>query len=391
MNALDVLIIILLLSALFRGFEIGLIRQVCSTVGFIGGLFLGAWLEQYTTKFVDTSTSRSLMTILTTLGSAFIFLTVGEYLGAKLKERLQPRLKINKFDGYGGSVVGAITLVVTAWLAASILLTLPSEGAQQQIRGSQVISYMNRALPSAPDIITKLGRLIDPNGFPQVFAGNEPVHEGDTTVPGISPELQQAIDRSKLSTVKLEGLGCGGVVDGSGFVIGRDLVVTNAHVIAGVNQPYVKDANGSHSASAVWFDPDLDFAIVRAQNLAGPSLLVRESMVPRGTKAAVLGYPGGGPLTAGGAQIIDEFTARGRDIYGNGLTEREVYSLAAKVIPGNSGGPVIMADGSVIGVIFAQSTTYDSVGYALSTPQLTSAISQAQAQDRAVSTGNCAD
>ncbi|HEX8182136.1 MAG TPA: MarP family serine protease [Candidatus Saccharimonadales bacterium] len=390
MNVLDIIIIAMVASSLFRGFEIGLVKQLFSTVGFIGGLFLGAWLEQYTVTLADTPIERSVVTIATTLGCALILLAVGEWIGGKLKQRVAATIHLNKFDGYLGSLLGAATLAVSVWLAAAILVTLPSAGVQEQIRGSRIISAMNRTLPPAPDIIARIGKLIEPNGFPRVFTDNEPALSGDTEVPGIGPELQQAIDRAKLSTVKIEGLGCGGIVDGSGFVIGTDLVVTNAHVVAGVSRPYIKDANGQHSATAIWFDPDLDFAILRTQNLAGQPLTINNSIVPRGTKAAVLGYPGGGALTAGGAEVLDEFTARGRDIYGQGITERDVYSLAAKVIPGNSGGPVVAADGTVIGVIFAQSTSYENVGYALSTPQITAAISQAQAQNRAVSTGNCA-
>lgn len=391
MNLLDIIIVFMILSSLFRGFEIGLVRQLCSTAGFIGGLFLGAWLEHFTVQLGHTATSKSVIAIITTLGFAVLFLTLGELAGSHLKSSVQHKLGINKFDGYLGSLLGATTLLVSVWLAASILVTLPFSGAQSEIRGSAVVSYLNRQLPAAPNVIAGLGRLIDPNGFPQVFAGNEPNQPADTTVPGINPALQKAIDADKASTVKVEGYGCGGIVDGSGFVIGPGLVATNAHVVAGVVRPYVKDSAGQHSTTAIWFDPALDFAILHVQNLAGPPILMKNTNVDKHTDAAILGYPGGGPLTAGGASIIDDFTAQGRDIYGRGLTKRDVYSLAAKVIPGNSGGPVITADGTVVGVVFAESTAYKNVGYALSTPQLMSAVRQAQAQNQVVSTGSCAE
>lgn len=390
MNVLDLIIILLTISSLFRGYEIGLVRQLLSSTGFIAGLFIGAGLQQYTVQLVDTPLSRSIVTIATTLGCAMIVLSLGERFGAQLKSRIQDTHHVNRFDGYFGSIIGAGTLLAAIWLAANILMPLPSPTAQSQLRGSQVISYLNRSLPAAPDIIARLGKLIDPNGFPQVFTGREPSQPANTNVPGISPELQKAINTAKASVVKIEGLGCGGVVDGTGFVIGEGLVATNAHVIAGVKQLYANDADGQHSAAAVWFDPRLDFAILRVQNLAEPPLLINNSIAPKDTQAAILGYPGGGGLKAGGARIIEDFTARGKDIYRQGISERDVYSLAANVIPGNSGGPVILADGTVIGVIFAQSTTSDTVGYALTTPQLNAAISQANAQNRTLSTGNCA-
>lgn len=389
MNILDVIIIILAISALYRGYELGFARQAFSTFGFIIGLLAGSFLQRFTVQLVSTPLSRSLMSLLTTLGTAFLGLGLGEQIGLRLKTRVAG-WKINKIDGWLGSVLGAITLLIAVWLAAAILLTMPFPNTRSQIRGSAIVSRLNQVLPPATGLLADIGHLITPNGFPQVFTGDEPALEGNTTIPGISPALQQAINRDKTSVVKFEGLGCGGVVEGSGFVIDSDLVATNAHVVAGVNKLFVRDTNGQHTARVVWFDPELDFAIVQADNLAGAPLLINDDGVQPGTTGAILGYPGGGPLTAGGAKVIDHFTARGRDIYNQRITERDVYSLAAKVIPGNSGGPLIASDGRVIGIVFATSTTYDSVGYALSTAQTANAINQAQAQGRAVSNGSCA-
>jgi S1-C subfamily serine protease len=390
MNLVDVIIILLMISALYRGFELGLSRQLFSTIGFLSGLLLGSFLQRYTIQLVDTAIARSLVALMTTMGLAFFFLGVGEQVGLRLKDKVTG-WNLGKADGILGSVIGAGTLLISVWLAAAILLTLPLQDTQSQIRGSAIISRLNQTLPSATTVLTGLSRLISPNGFPQVFTGNEPALEGNTTIPGISPQLQAAIDKDKGSVVKFEGIGCGGVVNGSGFVIDSDLVATNAHVVAGVSRVYVRDSSGQHSGTVVWFDPELDFAIVRVNNLAGAPLLIKNDLEPNGTTGAVLGYPGGGPLTAGGAQVIDHFIARGRDIYNRNVTERQVYSLAAQVIPGNSGGPIIADDGTVVGIVFAESTVYENVGYALTTAQTASAINQAQAQNRAVANGVCAE
>jgi S1-C subfamily serine protease len=390
MNLLDVIIILLLISAVYRGYELGLTRQLFSTVGFFFGLFLGSFLQRFTIQLVHTPISKALVALMTTLGLAFFFLGIGEQVGLRLRDTVT-RWKLGKADGVSGSILAGVTLLVTVWLAAAILLTLPLKNTQEQIRGSAIISRLNGSLPPATSVLTGLGHLINPNGFPQVFTGNEPALEGNTTVPGISPQLQAAINKDKVSVVKFEGIGCGGIVNGSGFVVDSDLVATNAHVVAGVSRVYVRDGNGQHTGTVVWFDPELDFAVVRVDNLAGPPLLIKDGLVPNDTKGAVLGYPGGGPLTAGGALVLDPFIARGRDIYNHSVTEREIYSLAAHVIPGNSGGPVIAEDGTVFGVVFAESTTYDNVGYALTTSQIQSAVAQARAQARAVSNGSCAE
>lgn len=390
MNLLDVIIILLIISSLYRGYELGVTRQVFSSVGFVVGLFLGSLLQKLTINLGTTPTSRSLISLMTTLGLAFVFLGIGEHIGIRLKDRVD-HWKLHSADGVLGSILGTATLLLAVWLAAAILITVPLQNTQDEIRGSKIITSLNHSLPSATTILSGLGKLINPNGFPQVFTGDEPALEGNTTIPGIGPQLQAAIDKDKTSVVKFQGIGCGGVVSGSGFVISSDLVATNAHVVAGVSPIYVRDVNGQHSATVVWFDPELDFAIVRVNNLAGSPLVIRNAIVDNGTKAVVLGYPGGGPLEAGGAQVIDHFIARGRDIYNQNITERQVYSIAAKVIPGNSGGPLIADDGTVVGIVFAESTVYQNVGYALTTPPTASVIAQAEAQNRPVANGSCAE
>ena len=203
--------------------------------------------------------------------------------------------------------------------------------------------------------------------------------------------LQTAVENDRASVVKIEGQGCGGIVEGSGFVAGSGLIISNAHVIAGIKHPYVIDANGTHSATALWFDPNLDFAVLRVSNLAGRPLVIANRTATTGTPSAVLGYPGGGSFSAKPAAILNQFTASGRNIYGRGSTSREIYEVQADIIPGNSGGPLVARDGSVIGLVFAQSTTYQHVGYALTNSQVSHEFNQAIAQNQVRSTGSCTE
>lgn len=386
---LDILIVIFLISALFRGKEIGFVQQLFSTVGFFGGLLIGATLEPHTVRLAHSALSRTFVTLATTLGCAFILLVVGEYIGAIIKHRVQAK-RINSADNFMGSLLSAASFLVAVWLGAAILTGLPYPGFQRSIKQSLIISTLTHKLPAAPGIISDFGHLIDPNGFPDVFIGSEPNPPDKINLPS-SSALAAAVNKDKTSVVKVEGQGCGGIVEGSGFVVGNDLVATNAHVVAGINHPYVQDAKGTHSAVAVWFDPNLDFAILRVSNLAGSPIVISSATVANNTPAAVMGYPGGGGFDAEPASVLDEFTAIGRNIYNSGHTERDVYEIAADIIPGNSGGPLVAEDGTVVGVIFAQSTSYNHVGYALTTSQITSEINQAAAQNQAVSTGSCAE
>jgi S1-C subfamily serine protease len=385
----DFLVVVFCISALFRGREVGFIRQLCSTLGFFGGLFLGAWLEPHTVAATHTPTSRSLVALLTTLGSAMILLTIGELIGLQLKRKLVFR-RINAADVQLGAILSVITVLLSSWLLAALVGSLPLPSINNAVKQSHIVSTLTRALPSAPTVIADLGKLIDPNGFPQVFIGSEPAPPSSIDLPSLGV-LRAAVESDRASVVKIEGQGCGGIVEGSGFVVGSNLIATNAHVVAGIRHPFVQDANGNHSGTVISFDPDLDFAVLRVSNLAGKSLVVSQRHVNSGSPAVVMGYPGGGGFTAKVAAVLDQFTASGRNIYGKGFTARDVYELQADIIPGNSGGPLVASDGTVIGVIFAESTSYQHVGYALTASQISNEINQAAAHNQAVSTGRCTE
>lgn len=387
----DILIILFVISSTLRGREIGLVRQACSTAGFVGGLFLGAWLQPYIVSRADTMESRALLAALTTLGCAIILLAIAEAVGMILKKKLEGKL-LNRPDAVMGALAGGLTLLLLVWLSAPILQAMPITAVQRSVRNSAIVRQLNETLPSAPDTISQIGRLIYPNGFPQVFIGLEPT-PADAPLPELG-ELRPAVEAARASVVKVEGRGCGGVVDGSGFVTadvnGQDFVATNAHVVAGLNQPYVSDQNGAHPATVVWFDKDLDLAVLRTRDLAGPPLALDRADQTNGTPSVILGYPGGGGFQADPASVMERFIATGRDIYDQGRSEREVYSIKGTVVQGNSGGPLIDKDGEVIGLIFATSTTYEQVGYALTMGQVGAEIDQAVRENRQRSSGQCA-
>lgn len=390
MNVIDVLILLFFISALVRGAEFGLVRQGFSTTGLLAGVIIGAWIQGKLIHFMDTPASKALLVLITILTSIAIFSTAGEYIGAKLKSKLQSiRIQaVNTIDRVMGSIVAGATLMVAVWLAASIFTNTPAAWLQRQIRNSVIVAQLNQALPPAPDVVARLGHLIDPNGFPNVFTGLEPRIDTSKPLPSIG-ELDEAVQKTRGSVVKIEGKGCGGISQGSGFVADTHLVVTNAHVIAGVTQPYVIDANGRHAAQVVWFDPDLDMAVLRANDLAGNPLPMTADEIAKGAPAAVLGYPGGGDFAAHPAVVVDSFVATGRNIYNQGDTRRSVYSMKADIVPGNSGGPVIDKSGTVVGLVFAESTSYEDVGYALTMSKVLEGFNQAKDRDQTVTTGSC--
>ena len=385
---LDLLILLLVVSAAFRGKDSGFVRQLFSTGGFFAGLFAARWLQPHLLDAAHTTEGRALIALSTIIGISIIGLTFGEYLGLRLKQRLFKQL--NRVDNGLGSVLGIASVLLSVWLLASVAGNLPFNGLRQTVNNSRIISSLNRLLPPAPRVIANLSHLIDPNGFPDVFIGNEPLPHTRVNLPALG-DLAAAVSADQNSVVRLKGEGCGGIVSGSGFVVGNGLVATNAHVVAGIAKPFIQDVNGTHPATVIWFDPDLDFAVLRASGLAGKPLALAPTAAASGTPAAVLGYPGGGDFKADPAAVLDRIKAGGRNIYGDGYSVRDIYEIQADIIPGNSGGPLVAKDGSVIGIIFAESTTYEHVGYALTTAKAGAEINQASIQNQPVSTGQCAE
>ena len=389
MNAVDLLIILFVVISIARGYRIGLVRQAGSTLGFVAGLFIGSWLSNLVIGHISGTTSKSVYSLLIVLAVSFLFMTLGELGGIALKRKLTDRTA-NELDGTLGSVMAIITTLFAAWLIASILVLAPTSSFQQAVKGSWILSTLNHRLPPATKVLSSLNKLIDPNGFPQVFTGLEPHPNSQAHLPSLG-SYDAVVASTKASVVKLEGAGCGGIVEGSGFVITRNEIATNAHVVAGVKNPKVLDGNGIHDARVIWFDANLDLAVLQVSGLAGKPLGITTTAQPTGTTGVVLGYPGGGSFDAQPAAVMDRFIAIGRDIYGQGVTRREVYSLQAHIIPGNSGGPLIGSDGTVLGIVFATSTQYNNVGYALTGQQVGGELAQAEKSNTTYSTGTCSE
>jgi S1-C subfamily serine protease len=193
------------------------------------------------------------------------------------------------------------------------------------------------------------------------------------------------------ATVRVEGFGCGGVQTGSGFIAGSGLVVTNAHVVAGIRSLSVYEQKGQrHRAITVYFDSKLDLAVLRTAPIGTHSLAMLRTDVGHGAAGAVLGYPGGSAtLQPGPAAVLQELRAVGPDIYGH-PTQRNVYQLQATIRQGNSGGPFVRRDGTVLGVIFAASTNDPHIGYALTSSEVASRVDQARDNTVPVDTKSCA-
>jgi len=389
MNWADVVIVLIALGAALRGYRVGLVRQLGSTAGFIAGMLLGSWWGGVLASGVQSSSDKSLLSLFTTLCGAFLGMAIGETLGAQLKHRFNTRKVWDRFDGSFGSGIAALTLLFACWLLASLLVLGQTSPVQRQLKDSRILGILDVHLPPATAVLSSLDKLINPNHSPQVFRGREP-SPANVTVPPLS-SFEAVVAAARPSVVKVEGTGCGGIVEGSGFVFAPGAVATNAHVVAGVASPKVRDARGIHNTRVVWFDPDTDLAVLRADDLTEAALPLDHGTASTGTPAVVLGYPAGGNFSAQPAAIVDTLTAIGRNIYNQSVTTRSIYSLKAHVVHGNSGGPMVGRDGHVIGIVFATSTTYNDIGYALTGGQVATSLHTAARATKAVSTGACSE
>ena len=388
MNLLDALIIVVMIGAAVWGATTGVVTQVGMYAGMFAGLLLGAFVATEIAGRVTGETARIALTLTTVSLLTFTFGAIGGRIGVRVAWLVR-RVHLGLVDTTLGGIAAGLGVLVFVWLIAGPLAMLPTADMGPLIQDSAIIRRLDAALPPAPEITARLGRLLDPLGFPQVFAGLEPVPSSPVTGP-TAAEVNAAADAAGRSTVKVSGRGCGGIIQGSGFVAGPDLVVTNAHVVAGIASPVVQDANGTHDATPLVFDPATDVAVLRAHDLAGPALALADTSAGRGTVGAVLGYPQDSPLTYSSAAVLAEYSARGRDIYGQSLVTRHVYELQASVRPGNSGGPFALPDGTVAGVVFASSVTNENVGYALTAADVRADLDRSRTQTEAVSTGPCA-
>jgi len=203
---------------------------------------------------------------------------------------------------------------------------------------------------------------------------------------GRDPDVRRAAD----SVYKIRGENvCRRGVEGSGFLYGPNRVMTNAHVVAGVRKPDVLVGDREVAATVVYYNPDIDVAVLAVDGLRGTQLRFERQASPR-QPAAVLGYPQDGPYDVQAARIRGEQRLRSPDIYGDGTVVRQVYSLRSLVRPGNSGGPLVSSAGRVLGMIFAASVTDTDTGYALTAGQVADAAASGLTRSRAVSTGGCA-
>jgi S1-C subfamily serine protease len=395
MNLVDLLVVVLVVSFAFAGLRQGFVVSVVSFVGFVLGGLIGLELMPLVLSSMSPGPARSLIGLVGVVVFAVGLQALGGWAAGLVRSRITWR-PARRVDAVGGAFVGVVAVLVAVWLLGGVLLGagvgLP---LSEQARDSKVLAAVDDIIPGTPDeVFSAFGNLLDTTGFPEVFSDLTKERLTPVKAPDSGITSTAAVRRAAESTVKVVGdaSSCNRRIEGSGFVYARDRVMTNAHVVAGVRDPFVYVGGGGRGlhARVVAFDPKIDVAVLWVPGLDLEPLRFASSPAPSGTDSAVIGYPGDGPLTLTPARVRGTTTASGQDIYDKDRVVRSIYSLRAEVRPGNSGGPLVAANGTVLGVVFAASREDADTGYALTAAQVASTAHNGSANTDDVSTSTCA-
>lgn len=388
MNVLDwVLVVVVALYAL-SGYWQGFITGACATAGLLFGGLFGVWLAPQVLGDANPSVWVSLGALMVVILCASVGQALLQWLGAKLRSRItwQP---VRAVDALGGAALSAAAVLLVAWILGVAISGSRIGSITPMVRSSSVLAAVDDALPDGADrVLRQFNTVVGTSFFPRYMEPFAPerivkVPAGDPAVLN-DPDVVAAQD----SVLKIYGYnGCGKGVEGTGFVYASDRVMTNAHVVAGVDEPEVQIDGESRAAKVVHYDPDLDVAVL-AVDVARPALQFAGDVESK-QKVAVLGYPQDGPYDVQSGRVRSRQPLRSPDINGQGTVIRDVLAVRALVRPGNSGGPVLDVDGRVVGVVFAASVSDDETGYALTADQVDEAADLGRRSTAAVDTGSC--
>jgi S1-C subfamily serine protease len=351
-SLIDIGIAVFALAMAAIGWERGLVRSALPLAGFVGGVFAGARLG----PLLLEGGAKSPYAPAVAAGGGIllgVFLAIAlEGVGQRLSERLAERPATRRVDSAGGAVLFLGLALAAAWVFGAVALNLPGQNAREireAVQRSSILVALNDVAPPSGTFLNALRR-IDPTRSvkgPQADVGPpDPALARD-------PEVVAA----SRSVVRVTGSACGLGIEGSGWIAGPGVVVTNAHVVAGEDDTRVTAPGGQPlDAEVLHYEPKNDLAVLGVPGLGGEPLEL-EGKPRKGTASVAAGYPEGGPLTLSPARLGRTGTVESQDSYGRGPIERRMTPFRGVVRHGNSGGAVIDGEGNVLATVFASSVS----------------------------------
>ena len=378
-NLIDVLIVIAALIGLANGYRRGFWLSLAQYAGLLIGVLLGAASARYVLDYlqINNESARPLGAALVLVIGGSLGSSIGFALGEPIRRKILRTGIHTSTDSVAGAALSAFAVLIMCWFLGLSFSRGPVPEIAQQIQRSTVLRALDTLAPRPPPFLASVAQVLAGVQFPPVFAGLEPAG-----LPGALP-IPSSVDTPGVKNtaqvvVKVSSVGCGGIVTGSGFPVGNGYVVTNAHVVSGTAAHVITKPDGTNiHAEVVFFDPEKDVAVLYVPGYSPPGVTFGPAQ--RGTSAAVIGYPGGGPEKIVPAVVDGSVSAQGRDIYNQNFVTRQIYVLQANVRPGNSGGPIIDLQGRVLGMVFATSASDPNQAYALTDDEIAPDIRDAEA------------
>ena len=396
MSWVDGLVLALALIAGVSGWRHGMAVALLSFVGVLGGAIIGVQLAPLLAANLETKSSQVIVSVVVVVVLVALGETTGVYFGRHIRDRITGERTLT-VDSMLGSVLQAATVVVAAWLVALPLATASMPALAAGVRGSGVLRAVDSVMPGpARQLPADLRTVLDSSGFPDVLSPFAPTPITQVGPPDPALAGSATVQDVQGSVLKIRGKApsCSRQLEGSGFVIGPELVMTNAHVVAGTNETSVEVVSRGRTreleADVISYDPAVDLAVLYVRGLKAPALEFADEPATVGDDAIVLGFPLDGPFNPTAAKVRDRIQLRGPNIYDSGEVTREVYTVRAVVRSGNSGGPMVRTDGKVVGVVFGAALDDSETGFVLTNSQVQPTLAKAPSLTRAVDTGSCA-
>ncbi|MEV7276872.1 MarP family serine protease [Streptomyces sp. NPDC093111] len=398
MNVLDILLLLAAVWFAIIGYRQGFVVGILSVIGFLGGGLVAVLLLPVAwnalTDHSQVTTTATVIFVIVVIVCASVGQAFTTHLGNKLRRHITWS-PMRALDATGGALVNVVAMLLVAWLLGSALARTAMPTVGKEVRSSRVLLGVERLMPDqASTWFTNFTSTLAQNGFPQVFSpfANEPITEVSPPDPALVGSPVAA--RAQRSIVKVVGTApsCGKVLEGTGFVFSDRRVMTNAHVVGGVDEPTVQIGGEGklYDAKVVLYDWKRDIAVLDVPALDATPLRFTDEDAHSGDSAIVAGFPENGAYDVRSARVRGRISAKGPDIYHRGEVRRDVYSLYATVRQGNSGGPLLTPEGEVYGVIFARSLDDADTGYALTADEIKDDISRGRAANQQVDTQGCA-
>ncbi|EUA05927.1 colicin V production family protein [Mycobacterium kansasii 732] len=389
---LDIAVLAVAFIAAISGWRSGALGSMLSFAGVLLGAIAGVLLAPHIVAHIAAPRAKLFTALFLILGLVVVGEVAGVVLGRAVRGAIRNR-PVRVIDSVIGVAVQLVVVLTAAWLLATPLTQSKDQPElAAAVRGSRVLAEVNEVAPTWLKTVPKrLSALLNTSGLPQVL---EPFSR-TPVIPVASPDPalsdNPVVTATAPSVLKIRSLApsCQKVLEGSGFVIAPERVMTNAHVVAGSNSVQVYASGKPLDATVVSYDPSVDIAILAVPHLSPPPLMFAQEEARTGTSVVVLGYPGGGNFTATPARIREAIKLSGPDIYRNPQpVTRDVYTIRANVEQGDSGGPLIDLNGQVLGVVFGAAVDDPDTGFVLTAGEVASQLEKIGATQR-VPTGAC--